>query len=163
MVGVPMRPGPLKNFMMRLMGTRASEWFGLNVGGDIDKWLLTRSNGRVALLVGWPIGLLETHGAKTGALRTNPLMYLEDDGRLVLVGSKGGDPAHPGWVHNIRANPEVRFRWKGRNERLVARIAQPHERAELWPKILELYPGYADYQARASGRTIPLVILEAPR
>jgi deazaflavin-dependent oxidoreductase (nitroreductase family) len=79
---------------------------------------------------------------------------------LVLVASKGGDPRHPGWLHNLRADPEVRFRWKCRNEVLTAREADPGERAELWPRMLELYPGYELYQQRTNGRVIPLVILE---
>lgn len=155
-----MQPGPLKNLMMRMMGTKTSERFGLSVGGDIDKWLLTRTNGRVALLVGWPIGLLETRGAKSGQLRKNPVMYLRDGDRLVLVASKGGDPRHPGWLHNIRADPQVSFRWRGRHEQRRARVAAPEERAVLWPRMLELYPGYETYQSRTGGREIPLVILE---
>lgn len=155
-----MRPGLVKNVMMKMMGTKASEWFGMHAGGDIDKWLLTKTNGRLALLVGWPIGLLETRGARTGQPRKHALMYLEDGGRLVLVASKGGDPRHPGWLHNLRADPEVRFRWKGHNEVLTAREADPGERAELWPRMLELYPGYELYQQRTNGRVIPLVILE---
>lgn len=155
-----MRPGPVKNLMMKMMGTKASEWFGLHVGGRIDVWLLTRTNGRLALLIGWPIGLLETRGARSGELRQNALMYLRDGQRLVLVASKGGAPRHPAWLHNVRAHPEVRFRWRGRSELRTARIADPAERAELWPKLLDLYPGYADYQLRTGGREIPLVILE---
>src|SRR5581483_2302404 len=103
-----MRPGPLKNLMTKMMGTKASERFGLKAGGDIDVWLLTKTNGRLALLVGWPIGLLETRGAKSGVIRKNALMYLEDEGRLVLVASKGGAPENPSWLYNIRADPEVR-------------------------------------------------------
>jgi deazaflavin-dependent oxidoreductase (nitroreductase family) len=146
--------------MMRMMGTKASEWFGLHAGGDIDKWLLTRTNGRVALLVGWPIGLLESRGARSGESRRNAVMYLEDQGRLVLVASKGGDPRNPAWFHNIRAHPQVGFRWRGRRAQMIARVAQQEERAELWPKVLDLYPGYALYQQRTGGRDIPLVILE---
>ncbi len=155
-----MRPGPIKNVMMKMMGTKASEWFGLHAGGAIDIWLLTKTNGRLALLVGWPIGLLETRGARSGLVRKNALMYLEDGERLVVVASKGGAPEHPAWLHNVRANPEVRFRWKGHDERRTARIADPTERAELWPKLLDLYPGYELYQERTGGRRIPLVILD---
>jgi deazaflavin-dependent oxidoreductase (nitroreductase family) len=85
---------------------------------------------------------------------------LEHADRLVLVASKGGAPRHPAWLHNLCANPEVRFRWKGHNERRRARVADAGERADLWPRLLDLYPGYEVYQRRAGGRQIPLVILE---
>jgi len=158
-----MRPGPLKNLMTKMMGTKASERFGLKAGGDIDVWLLTKTNGRLALLVGWPIGLLETRGAKSGVIRKNALMYLEDEGRLVLVASKGGAPENPSWLYNIRADPEVRFRWRGRDETFQARVAEPDERPALWAKLLDLYPGYQTYQERTGGREIPVVILEGAR
>jgi deazaflavin-dependent oxidoreductase (nitroreductase family) len=155
-----MRPGPFKNLMMKMMGTKAAEWFGLHAGGDIDIWLLTKTDGRLALLLGWPIGLLETRGARTGLVRKNAVMYLEHAERLVLVASKGGAPRHPAWLHNVCANPEVGFRWKGHNERRRARVADAGERADLWAMLLDLYPGYEVYQRRAGGRQIPLVILE---
>jgi deazaflavin-dependent oxidoreductase (nitroreductase family) len=157
-----MRPGLVKTVMMKMMGTGLAQWFGLNAGGDIDIWLLTKTNGRLALLVGWPIGLLETRGAKTGVMRKHAVMYLEDRGRLILVASKGGDPRNPAWLHNLKANPHVGFRWKGRNRVLTARIANADERPELWTKALELYPGYSVYQQRSGAREIPLVILEGP-
>jgi len=155
-----MKPGPIKTVMERMMGSKVSEWFGLNAGGKIDRWLLTRSNGRFALLVGWPIGLLETIGARSGQPRATAVMYLERADQLVLVASKGGAPEHPAWYHNVCANPDVRFRWKGRAERFVARVATDAERRALWPQILDLYPGYETYQGRTGGRVIPLVLLE---
>jgi deazaflavin-dependent oxidoreductase (nitroreductase family) len=48
----------------------------------------------------------------------------------------------------------------GRERRAVhARVADPEERARLWPKVVAMYAGYQGYQERTA-REIPLVILE---
>ena len=48
----------------------------------------------------------------------------------------------------------------GTGERpMRARVAGREERAELWPRIVAAYPGYARYQERTT-RRIPLVVLE---
>jgi deazaflavin-dependent oxidoreductase (nitroreductase family) len=106
-----------------------------------------------------PILLLDTVGARSGKRRTTPLAYVEDGRDVVVVGSKGGHPRHPGWYHNLRAHPDTTVQI-GRERRAVhARVASPDERARLWPMALAIWPGYAGYQARTK-REIPLVILE---
>ena len=106
-----------------------------------------------------PMLLLDHVGAKSGEKRTSPLAYLEDGPNLILVASKGGHPRNPAWFHNLRAHPDVEVQ-VGRERRPVhARMAKKRERKQLWPKVVELYDGYADYQRRTD-REIPLVILE---
>jgi len=105
-----------------------------------------------------PTLLLEHVGAKSGTRRTSPLTYLADGDDVVLVASKGGYPKHPAWFHNLRAHPATTVQI-GREHRAVhARVATPEERERLWPKVVELYSGYADYQRRTE-REIPLVVL----
>jgi deazaflavin-dependent oxidoreductase (nitroreductase family) len=106
-----------------------------------------------------PILLLDHVGAKSGVKRTAPLIYVEDRANVVLVGSKGGFPKHPAWVHNLKANPDTTVQIKGEKRRVHARDARPEERDRLWAKAVETYSGYKTYQARA-GREIPLVVLE---
>jgi F420H(2)-dependent quinone reductase len=106
-----------------------------------------------------PVLLLTTVGRKSGARRTTPLLYLRDGERLAIVASFGGAPKHPAWYLNLCANPDVEVDI-GR-EQLVATActATSDERALLWPKVVELYPGYERYQ-RKTARTIPVVLLE---
>jgi F420H(2)-dependent quinone reductase len=109
-----------------------------------------------------PVLLLEHVGAKSGRQRTTPLAYVEDGRDVVLVASKGGHPRNPAWFHNLRANPDTTVQI-GRERRAVhARIADPDERARLWPKAVAAYAGYRGYQERTQ-RQIPLVILEPRR
>jgi deazaflavin-dependent oxidoreductase (nitroreductase family) len=103
--------------------------------------------------------LLDHVGARSGTVRTTPLVYFEDGRDVVIVASKGGHPRHPSWYHNLRAHPDTTVQI-GRDRRAVhARVATTRERARLWPKAVETYGGYRGYQERTE-REIPLVILE---
>src|SRR5204862_3241211 len=106
-----------------------------------------------------PMLLLDHVGAKSGVKRTSPLVYIEDGDDIVLVASKGGNPKHPGWYHNLVANPETTIQVGSTRRAVRARVATDAERKRLWPKAVEVYGGYEDYQARTK-RKIPLVILE---
>jgi deazaflavin-dependent oxidoreductase (nitroreductase family) len=103
--------------------------------------------------------LLEHVGAKSGVRRTSPLAYVRDGDDVVLVASKGGYPKNPAWYYNLQAHPETTVQIGSEKRDVRARVATPAERERLWPKAVETYGGYADYQARTE-RTIPLVILE---
>jgi deazaflavin-dependent oxidoreductase (nitroreductase family) len=119
------------------------------------------SGGRIGHTIpGGPSMLLLNHvGAKSGAERTSPLVYMEDGDDLVIVASKGGNPKNPAWYHNLRANPDTTVQVGTEKREVRARVASDTERERLWPKIVKTYSGYADYQERTE-RKIPLVILE---
>jgi deazaflavin-dependent oxidoreductase (nitroreductase family) len=104
--------------------------------------------------------LLDHVGAKSGAKRTSPLLYIEDGEDVVVVASKGGFPKHPAWFHNLKANPDTTVQIGSERRSVHARVATAEERERLWPMAVATYRGYADYQARSRGRQIPLVILE---
>lgn len=106
-----------------------------------------------------PILLLEHTGARSGVRRHTPLAYVRDGESLVVVASKGGYPRHPAWFHNLRAHPDVTVRVGARRIAVRAHVADPAERARLWPRAIEVYPGYAHYAQRTT-REIPLVVLE---
>jgi deazaflavin-dependent oxidoreductase (nitroreductase family) len=71
--------------------------------------LLRLSRGRISVTLGQPMGLLTTIGAKSGQPRTTPLFYTVDEDTIILIASNGGQPRHPAWCYNLRANPEVTF------------------------------------------------------
>ena len=107
-----------------------------------------------------PMLLLDHVGARSGRRRTTPLVYLRDRDDVVIVGSKGGNPRHPAWFHNLRANPDTTIQVGSERRDVRARVATATERSRLWPKVVRLYGGFKTYQER-TGREIPLVILEA--
>jgi F420H(2)-dependent quinone reductase len=106
-----------------------------------------------------PMLLLDHVGARSGAKRTTPLVYVEDGPDVVLVASKGGHPKHPAWYHNLRANPDTMVQIGSEHRPVHARVATPQERERLWPKAVATYSGYDGYQQRTE-REIPLVVLE---
>ena len=119
------------------------------------------TNGRIGhRFPGSPPVLLVDHvGAKSGTKRTSPLVYARDGDNVILVASKGGYPKHPAWFHNLMANPDTQIQVGSSRRKVHARVADAEERKRLWPKVVEVYAGYDDYQRRTE-REIPLVILE---
>ena len=106
-----------------------------------------------------PMLLLDHEGAKSGTQRTSPLVYTEDGDDLVLVASKGGNPKHPAWYHNLKANPETTVQVGSEKRPVRARVATDEERERLWPMVVDVYSGYEGYRKRTD-RKIPLVVLE---
>jgi deazaflavin-dependent oxidoreductase (nitroreductase family) len=106
-----------------------------------------------------PTLLLDHVGARSGTKRTTPLTYLDDGDDFVIVASKGGYAHNPAWFHNLSAHPDTTIQVGHRRLAVHARVANPEERARLWPKVVELYSGYDTYQRRTD-REIPLVVLE---
>jgi deazaflavin-dependent oxidoreductase (nitroreductase family) len=106
-----------------------------------------------------PICLMEHRGRRTGKVRTTPLVYLRDAGRVVVVASQAGRPTHPLWYRNIEADPDVTVQIRGERRPMRARTASPDERAVLWPRLVELYSDYDSYQSWTE-REIPVVVLE---
>ena len=107
-----------------------------------------------------PTLLLEHTGRKSGNLFTTPLLYLADGGNVVVVASQGGLPKNPQWLGNLQANPDTRVHLRGERGRPVrARVATPSEKAELWPRLVDMYADYDKYQSWTD-REIPVVILE---
>ena len=105
--------------------------------------------------------ILVTHtGNKTGAIRKTPLMRVKDGDSYVLVGSQGGAPKDPVWVHNLRANPKIELRDETVLRTMQVREVQDKaERDRLWTQAVSAYPPYAEYQARTA-RQIPIFVAE---
>ncbi len=125
-------------------------------------YLYRKTGGRLGAKVPGGRGrmlLLDHVGAKTGTLRTSPLLYVPDGKNLVLIASKGGFPKNPAWFHNLRANPETYVQVDGERRRVRARLATAEERPRLWDLAVAVWPGYDDYRRRTD-REIPLVVLE---
>lgn len=106
-----------------------------------------------------PALVLETKGKKTGKTRAVGLPYFELEGKRMLVGSRGGSPTDPGWVYNLRANPDVRVSLHRKWYKAKARVAEGEERDRLWPQLCAIVPNYAEYQ-KLCERRLPVVILD---
>jgi deazaflavin-dependent oxidoreductase (nitroreductase family) len=113
------------------------------------------NDGTVNGFNGADVLLLTTTGARSGQPRLTPLAYFMIEGRLIIVGSKGGFDRHPDWVHNLRANPRAHVEVGTKDYDVIVRELPSVERDETYPKVVALQPGFGDYQAKTS-RVIPL-------
>ena len=115
--------------------------------------------------IGWKMGRIQvvelhTIGRTTGQRRSTMLTapVVERD-RYVVIASKGGDDRDPFWYNNLRAHPDAELTVNGRTIPVTTRTANAEERADLWPKAVAAYSGYAAYQKKTT-REIPVVICE---
>ncbi|MFP6837208.1 MAG: nitroreductase family deazaflavin-dependent oxidoreductase [Pseudomonadales bacterium] len=107
---------------------------------------------------GAPLLLLTTTGAKTGLSRVNPLAFLADKNCHVIIASYAGGPTNPPWYHNLIANPEVYVEVGSDSFRAKAELASEPERSELYKKIADAMPAFAEYQTKTT-RVIPVIAL----
>lgn len=107
---------------------------------------------------GTTILLLTTTGRKSGERRTTPLIHRVDDGRYVVVASKGGSPEHPDWFQNMSVDPDAEIQVKDETFAVTPSIAEGDERERLWKLMTEVWPDYDAYAERTD-REIPVVIL----
>ncbi len=134
-------------------------FFGLFL--TVHQWLYEVSDGRIGANIGQrPMLLLRTVGRRTGQPRTAALLYVRDGDAFVVIASKGGAPNHPGWFHNLRAQPDVEIQVGRERIPVRARLAEGDERTRLWARADEVNEGqYTVYQSRTQ-RPIPVVVLD---
>ncbi len=98
------------------------------------------SRGRIGGSIrGAPVLLLDHVGRKSGEWRTSPLLYLPDGERYVVIGSRGGAHKHPAWFLNLRDMDETTIEVDGRAVPVSVKLANPEQRAKLWPRAVQMY------------------------
>jgi deazaflavin-dependent oxidoreductase (nitroreductase family) len=116
--------------------------------------------GNVEPTTGLPVIIVTTRGHRSGKLRKTPLMRVEHGGRYALIGSYTGAPHHPGWYHNLKADPTALTVQDGPQPfDAVAREVTGEERRIWWERALVAFPRYADYQ-QGLDRQIPVFVVE---
>ncbi len=113
-------------------------------------------SGRFA---GTDLVLLTTTGAKSGAKRVKPLMYVKVSNQLVVFASKNAAPTHPDWYFNLVANPGVEVEIGAERYEARAVVASGEERERLWQGAVAQYPFLTELQGRTK-RQIPIIVLE---
>ncbi len=150
----------LQLLLAQLSATRLGAWLVRTWIQPLDRLLLWLSGGRIGA-VSWlyPTLVLVTTGARSGARRRTPLIFLPDGARLVVVASNFGRDRHPAWYYNLCANPQAEVIIYGRTFDCRAYEASGIEYLELWERAVRYYPGFASY-ARRAGRQLPIMVLE---
>ena len=154
--------GPLER--LSRVGIAASSsalggWLYHAVCRRIDTVLIPLTKGRLSMGPPGQTVLLTTTGAKTGRPRKASLAFMWKGDDMVVIASKGGAPHHPGWYHNVKADPRVVVQSRAGIEDRVAREAVGEERDKLFETMASTFGNFAAYQARATNRTIPVMVL----
>ena len=138
--------------------TRLGRFISAKIVWKVDPYLLRATRGRVGMGLVLPSALLETRGAKSGAVRRNAVIYFHDGDRVTIIASKAGDEKHPAWFHNLRAHRDVTF---GGIPMRATVVSDEAERHRLWTLADRVFAPYATYRRDAAkvNRTIPIVQL----
>jgi deazaflavin-dependent oxidoreductase (nitroreductase family) len=157
------RANVLQKALRRLGASGPGAWLFARVLHRIDRPVYRLTRGRhtfASLLSGIPVVLLTTTGARSSRPRTVPVLGLPTADGLVVIASNFGQRRHPGWYHNLRANPEGSVAVHGQSRRFRAVEAEGERRDRIWQDALRVYPGWSQYEDRASNRRIAVFVLE---
>jgi deazaflavin-dependent oxidoreductase (nitroreductase family) len=155
----PTRPrGSFSRAFAAFSSTRPGRFFSAKIVWKVDPYLLRATRGRLGMGLVLPTALLETQGAKSGAVRRNAVIYFHDQDRVTIIASKAGADRHPAWFHNLRAHPDVTF---GGIPMRASIVEDEAERDRLWTLADRVFAPYATYRREAAQahRMIPIVQL----
>ena len=153
---------PVRKVVRRLAATTPGSWILAHTLHHADRVVYRATRGHTtlaAILSGLPVLMLTTTGAKSGRRIASPILAIPDGGGMVVVGSNFGRPHHPGWVHNLRADPHARMEVGGAAQDVVAEEIAGEERDRLIALATQLYPGFPAYVRRAAPRRIRVLRL----
>ncbi len=112
------------------------------------------------VMMGFPVVLLTTVGAKTGRERTNVLGGFADGGDAwLIVASKGGAATHPAWFVNLAKNPDKVWLEVGKRKfQAHVESLQGNEREAALARVAKVAARYGEYQQKTD-REIPVIRL----
>jgi deazaflavin-dependent oxidoreductase (nitroreductase family) len=157
------RANPLQRLIRSFAASGPGSWLFARILHRIDRPVSRLTKGRhtlASLLSGLPVVMLTTTGARSGLPRTVPVLGLPTPDGLAVIASNFGQQRHPAWYHNLRARPEGEVTVDGATYGFRAVEAKGDQRARIWQEGLSVYPGWSQYERRASNREICVFVLE---
>ena len=124
------------------------------------------TDGRVGhKMIGVPCLLLRSTGRRSGQTRTNGLVYARDGDDYLVVASNGGADKAPGWLHNIRAKPDVEVQIGRSRQPATARVVEPSDPdySRLWKIVNDNNRDRYDGYQKMTSRPIPVVAITPSR
>jgi len=153
----------VQKFLRRFGASGPGSWLFARILHRIDGPVHRLTRGRytlASLLSGIPVVMLTTTGAKSGQPRTVPVLGIPSQDAVAIIASNFGQYRHPAWYHNLRAHPDAEIVVDGVHRRVRAVEADGERRAEIWKAGVRVYPGFEQYERRASHRRISVFVLE---
>lgn len=154
----------IQRLLRRLAASGPGSWLFARILHHIDRPVYRLTGGRhtfATLVSGLPVVMLTTTGARSGLPRTVPVLGLPTPDGIAVIASNYGQARHPAWYHNLRADPEGEIAVDGERRRFRAAEAQGERRDRIWQQGLRVYPGWSQYERRASNRRIAIFVLES--
>jgi F420H(2)-dependent quinone reductase len=111
-------------------------------------------------LEGKPVVIMTTTGARSGAIRKNPVMRIPHGDSFIAVASNAGSATHPAWYRNVTVHPDVWVQDGATKRRMRAREVRGEEKTRMWAIAEKHWPYFPEYRAKAGAREIPVVVLE---
>ena len=144
----------------RITRSRPGVYLLRYVWTPVDRLVVRLTGGRRNIAPRALPGLvLRTTGRRTGRRHASPVLYLEDEGRYVVVASNYGRPSHPGWSFNLIAEPNAEIQIGTRRQAVVARRATAEEYERWWPRLVAIWPGWRTYR-RLTDREFRMFVLQ---
>lgn len=157
------RANALQRWIRTFAASGPGSWLFARVLHRIDRPVARLTGGRhtfASLVSGLPVVMLTTTGARSGLRRTVPVLGLPAADGLAVIASNFGQKRHPAWYHNLRAHPEGEVTVGGELQRFRAVEAAGEQRERIWAQGLRVYPGWSQYEVRASHRRIAVFVLQ---
>jgi deazaflavin-dependent oxidoreductase (nitroreductase family) len=152
--------GRVGRLVQKVAGSAAFARIAPPIITPLDRLVHRLSRGKVMFSRGLvPTLMLTTTGSRTGQPRTVPLACMPDGEAIYLVGSNFGRQEHPAWSWNLIKHPEAQVSFNGEELKVTARLLSDDEKADVWPRLLTVWPIYDRYVAR-SGRNLRVFRLE---
>ncbi|MDO3648936.1 nitroreductase/quinone reductase family protein [Nocardia mangyaensis] len=145
------RTNPLSRAANRFAATKPGSWL-IRTVTPLDRALLERTDAKYTVLgpIGAPVILLTTTGRKSGAARTQPLLYVHDGDTLYVVGSNFGQANHPAWTANLLADPAATVAIAGERIPVTATLVPDADKEPIFTRFIEITGAYAAYRDRTT-------------
>jgi deazaflavin-dependent oxidoreductase (nitroreductase family) len=157
------RANRVHKLVRRFAASGPGSWLFARIAHRLDRPINRLTRGRHTLgsaITGLPVVMLTTTGAKSGQPRTVPVLGIPFGGGVAVIASNFGQHRHPAWYYNLRARPDAQVVIDGVRRPVRAVEANAEQRAEIWREGLRVYPGFSQYERRASHRRISVFVLE---
>ena len=101
---------------------------------------------------------LQRHLLRDEDVDNRVLLDLAHAFHVPIVATNGGSSTHPGWYHNLKANPRITIEVGTQTFTVLADELDDAARAALWPRLVAESPSVGEFQDRTT-RKIPVFML----
>jgi deazaflavin-dependent oxidoreductase (nitroreductase family) len=159
----PKQANPVQRFIQGVASLRPVASVFRHTFHHLDKALYRLLGQRTVsgILAGVPNIMLTTTGAKTGRLRTVPVIGVPVDGSVAVIGTRWGSETTPGWAYNLDHDPQAWIERDGTRTSVTARrVAEGTEYETILSDADRIYLGFPRYRGRITKRQVPVFVLE---